>query len=72
MFGLSEIERLKREARSAYRTRMAIFDEMDCGHAVAMVISSRYRNAFERYNRAMERLREIDPTFPRENYHAEA
>lgn len=60
-----EIERLKGVARRAYLTMDAIGDGMDCGHALACVISSRYRAASEEFDEAMARLRELDPTTPR-------
>lgn len=58
------IARLKRRARRFYIARERIFDEMDCGHELAMAISRRYAHAHTEFEKTMDRLREIDPQFP--------
>ena len=62
----SEIERLKRKARRAYYAVERIGDEYDSGHALTMVISPRYAHAYKTYEACKARLREIDPTYPKD------
>jgi hypothetical protein len=63
--GESEIDRLKRKARTAFYAMESIGDRMDCGHALAREISADYNAAAIRYDDAVARLREIDPAFPK-------
>jgi hypothetical protein len=60
-----QIERQKRKARRAYADLERIGDEMDCGHSLAMFLSSRYRGAQQRYDAAVARVQELDPECPR-------
>lgn len=67
MFGLfkrDEVADLKRKARKWYIARERIFDEMDCGHELAMFISGRYARAHTEFEKVMARLTEIDPQCP--------
>lgn len=61
-----EVARLKRRARRAHYAMGYILDGMDCGHALAMTISSRYRAAVSQWETSLARLREIAPDFPKE------
>lgn len=65
MFRFLRIKFLKLRARRAYLFMEAVRDSYDCGHSMCLTISRDYGEASVRYEDAMARLREIDPSFPK-------
>jgi len=55
----------KRRARKAYLKHEKATDHLDCGNAVARMVSSRSNKHAIEFNEAMDRLAEFDPDCPK-------
>jgi hypothetical protein len=61
-----EIDRLKCKARKLYRRMMRELDTVDCGISMLSFIRPSFGRLVAEYDATIARLREIDPSFPKE------
>ena len=61
----SKIKLLKIQARSQYIEYKKAMDTVDCGHTLALTVSSRVRDAVKKFNKTMDKLSKLDPTAPK-------
>lgn len=62
---MSEIEKLKEQARKAWLDYQMAMDGIDCGHFLLQFIRPGAREAAKRFDAVMKRLKEIDPACPK-------
>jgi hypothetical protein len=62
---VSEIDRLKREARRLHRLIEANLDSVDCGISLLCFIRPRVGRYVAEFDAIVARLKEIDPGFPK-------
>jgi hypothetical protein len=62
---MSEIERLKREARRLNRLIEANLDSVDCGISMLCFFRPSVGRYVTEFDACIARLREIDPSFPK-------
>jgi hypothetical protein len=62
---MSEVDKLKAQARRARLDFDAMLDGVDCGAAMLKTIKPEAQAAADRYNAAMAGLEKIDPNFPK-------
>lgn len=63
MISFSKLVRLKGLAKKQYEHHVAIRDELDCGHDMAMNMKT-YNVSYFAFKQTMAEINELDPTSP--------